>query len=297
MSALPRTILHPGPPENERIIARPAAGKTFSMHLEAGLPLLTAVQRGFAREGFASGVCELAGITFARLSYCIPALAKTPDHVAFYSETFRPAGPTVIEHGALTFGQRDGAPFFHAHGLWREADGKRTGGHILTDQTFLAKPAIVRATGMRGVGFIANPDAETGFTLFAPVDSTAGTHINEPTTLMALRLRPNTDFCSALETVCAANHITQARLRGGVGSTIGARFEDEREAPHFATEVFVRQGSVTTGADGRLEAIVDVGLIDYMAMVHEGRLKRGDNPVLITFELILEANQPWATTS
>ena len=43
----------------------------------------------------------------------------------------RPAGVTRLSAGAMTLGRRDGAPFFHCHALWREADGTLSGGHIL----------------------------------------------------------------------------------------------------------------------------------------------------------------------
>ena len=42
------------------------------------------------------------------------------------------------------------------------------------------------------------------------------------------------------------------------------------------------------GADGALEAALDVALVDYLGGLAEGRLLRGDNPVLMTMELVLE---------
>jgi len=37
-----------------------------------------------------------------------------------------------------------------------------------------------------------------------------------------------------------------------------------------------------------LEATLDVALVDYLGGIAEGRLMRGDNPVLMTMELVLE---------
>jgi len=48
-------------------------------------------------------------------------------------------------------------------------------------------------------------------------------------------------------------------------------------------------GSITPGAGGALEASLDIALVDYTGGVAEGRLIRGDNPVLMTMELVLEA--------
>jgi hypothetical protein len=56
----------------------------------------------------------------------------------------------------------------------------------------------------------------------------------------------------------------------------------------FATELAVSSGSVAAGANGTLEAALDVALVDYLGGLAEGRLVRGDNPVLMTMELVLE---------
>ena len=41
-------------------------------------------------------------------------------------------------------------------------------------------------------------------------------------------------------------------------------------------------------ADGMLEAELDIVLVDYLGGIAEGKLMRGDNPVLMTMELVLE---------
>ena len=56
----------------------------------------------------------------------------------------------------------------------------------------------------------------------------------------------------------------------------------------FATELAITSGEVAAGASGALEASLDVALIDYTGGIGEGRLIRGDNPVLMTMELVLE---------
>ena len=57
----------------------------------------------------------------------------------------------------------------------------------------------------------------------------------------------------------------------------------------FATELAITSGTVAPNADGKLEATLDVALVDYLGGIAEGRLMRGDNPVLMTMELVLEA--------
>ncbi|MDR3487005.1 MAG: DUF296 domain-containing protein [Bradyrhizobium sp.] len=282
-----RSIVQPGSPIPERIQWVEARGRAFSATLAAGLPLLEAARRGFAAEGFAGGALNFRGGALGPFAYVMPALSRTGENAAFYSDTFRPDGVTRLKLGAMTLGQRDGAPFFHCHALWTEAGGRSNGGHILPEETIIAEPFAVEAFGVDGAVFTAEPDPETNFKLFGPVPSrSAGA--TTTSRAFALRLRPNQDFAGALEAFCRAHGIFRARLHGGVGSTIGARFTDGRTVVPFATELAVSSGSIASGAGGRPEAALDVALVDYLGGLAEGRLVRGDNPVLMTMELVLQ---------
>jgi len=282
-----RTIHQPGPPVEERIQWVEARGRGFSFTLQAGVPLLEAARRGFAAQGFSSGVLNFERGALGPFAFVMPALSKTGEHAAFYSDTFRPHGVTRLKSGAMTLGARDGAPFFHCHALWTEANGRVSGGHILPEETVVAEPFEVEAFGIDGATFLAEPDPETHFKLFGPVPSAA---IGAATTSLAfaLRLRPNRDFAGALEAFCRERDITRARVRGGVGSTIGARFVDSRSVEPFATELAVSSGIIESRASGVPEAELDVVLVDYTGGIARGRLLRGDNPVLMTMELVLE---------
>ncbi|MCA1413508.1 DUF296 domain-containing protein [Bradyrhizobium sp. NBAIM20] len=283
-----RSIKQPGAPLPERIQWVEARGRAFSFTLQAGLPLLEAARRGFAAEGFAGGVLNFRHGALGPFAYVMPALSKTGENAAFYSDTFRPAGVTRLRLGSMTLGTRDGAPFFHCHGLWTEADGKTSGGHMMPDETVVAEPFEVEAFGLNGAVFTAEPDAETNFKLFGPV-AAASTGARTTSRAFALRLRPNQDFAGALEAFCRTNGIARAKIHGGVGSTIGARFSHGGVTEPFATELAITAGTIAPGASGALEAALDVALIDYTGGVAEGRLIRGDNPVLMTMELVLEA--------
>jgi predicted DNA-binding protein with PD1-like motif len=292
-----RSILQPGPLAPERIQWIEARGRGFSFTLEAGLPLLEAARRGFAAEGFAGGTLTMKGGALGPFAYVMPALSRTGENAALYSDTFRPSGVTRLKMATMTFGRRDGAPFFHCHGLWTEADGRINGGHMLPEETMIAEPFIVEAFAIDGAVFAAETDPETNFKLFGPIacSSEAGIGSCEATAdarttsrAFALRLRPNQDFANSLEVFCHERGITRARLRGGVGSTIGARFTDGRIVEPFATELAVSSGTIAPGANGALEAELDVSLVDYTGGIAEGRLVRGDNPVLMTMELVLE---------
>ncbi|MCS3726313.1 PCC domain-containing protein [Bradyrhizobium betae] len=282
-----RSIKQPGLPVTERIQWVEARGRAFSFTLQAGLPLLEAARRGFAAEGFAGGVLNFGSGTLAPFAYVMPALSKTGENAAFYSDTYRPGGVTRTRLGSMTLGTRDGAPFFHCHGLWLEADGKASGGHMLPDETVVAEAFEVAAFGLDGAIFTAEPDPETSFKLFGPV-AVASTGARATNRAFALRLRPNQDFAGCLEEFCRAHGIAHAKIHGGVGSTIGARFIHGGVTEPFATELAITAGAIEPGDSGALEAALDVALIDYTGGIAEGRLIRGDNPVLMTMELVLE---------
>jgi predicted DNA-binding protein with PD1-like motif len=283
-----RQIKQPGTPAAQRIQWVEARGRAFSFMLQAGIPLLEAARRGFAAEGFAGGVLNIkGGGTLGPFAYVMPALSKTGENAAFYSETFRPDGNVWLKQATMTLGERDGAPFFHCHGLWLEAHCKVSGGHILPEEAIVAEPFEVEAFGIDGAMFRAEPDPETNFKLFGPVACEAR-DAGATSLAFALRLRPNQDFAHCLEAFCREHGIAHARIRGGVGSTIGARFIDGRVVEPFATELTVTEGQVAPGTGGDLEAQLDIALVDYTGGLAEGRLLRGDNPVLMTMELVLE---------
>jgi predicted DNA-binding protein with PD1-like motif len=282
-----RSIAQPGAPVTERIQWVEARGRAFSFTVEAGLPLLEAARRGFAEAGFAGGVLSMRAGGLGPFAYVMPALSKTGANAAFYSDTFRPAGITRLKCAAMTLGRRDGAPFFHCHGLWTETDGHLHGGHILPEESIVAEPFAVDAFGIDGAMFTAELDSETNFKLFGPVAS-GTTNTKGGCRAFALRLRPNQDFAAALENFCRQRGIFRARIQGGVGSTIGAHFTDGSKVVPFATELAIRSGEIAPNADGKLEATLEVALVDYLGGIAEGRLMRGDNPVLMTMELVLE---------
>jgi predicted DNA-binding protein with PD1-like motif len=282
-----REIVQPGPLVAERIQWVEARGRAFSFTLETGLPLLEAVRRGFSTQGFAGGTLNMAGGALGPFAYVMPALSRTSEHAAFYSDIFRPLGLTRLKLATMTFGVRDGAPFFHCHGLWTEADGRVNGGHMLPEDTVVAEPFEVAAFGIDGAAFVAEPDPETNFKLFGPVVRECS-GASTGSRAFALRLRPNQDVAAALEGFCRDRGIARAKIRGGVGSTVGARFTDGRVVDPFATELAITSGTIAPGRGGALEAELDIALVDYTGGIAEGRLIRGDNPVLMTMELVLE---------
>jgi predicted DNA-binding protein with PD1-like motif len=272
----PSEIRQPGPVAAARVVAIPCRGAPLRLKLKGGERLLDAVAQGFAQAGCESGVAELGALRLDPFRYVMPAPARTAEHAAFYSEVFAPQGGARLHAGALTFGLRDGAPFFHAHALWREADGKESGGHILPEPTFLADDAEIDAFGLDGARFEATQDAETNFKLFEPV--AAAPNGRGERRALALRLRPNIPFLPTLDACAREAGFADWRARGGVGSLIGARFADGAVIAPFATEVFLRAGEA---------APREIGLVDMTGAVRLGAITERDNPVLMTFELCL----------
>jgi len=282
----PGFIQQPGPALEPRLLAAEGRGEPFRFTLEPGLLLVEAMRRGFTAAGCASGTVRLKDAAFGPFTYVMPALSKDDQHAAFYSEFFRPAGIARMHAGALSFGTRDGAAFFHCHGLWREAEGRECGGHVIPEEAVVAEAVEVEAFGVRGARFEVMADPETNFRIFHPTQ-----HPDEHgkgARAFVVRLRPNQDFCGALESFCRERGIARARIHGGVGSTIGVCLTDGTVFENFATEVYIEQGMIEPDAPGGLAAAIDIGLIDYTGRIARGRLVRGDNPVLMTFELVIE---------
>jgi hypothetical protein len=275
-----RSIRQPGPPPPERAVAVPCRATPLRLEIPPGLLLRDAVADAVAARGFDGAVFRFLSGGLGPFAYVMPALSPDGRTAAWYSETYRPEGVTALDTGALTLGVRDGAAFFHAHAIWREASGKRGAGHILPEVATAALPVLLEGVGLHGARFEAAPDPETGFILFAPV--AVGTPPDAPNAL-ALRLRPNQDMTQALEDL--ARPLGPARVEGGVGSTIGARWVGGTgDTDRFATEMFLSDGHIAPGG-GRLTA----GLVTLDGDIRAGRLVRGDNPVLMTLEAVLVA--------
>ncbi|MCK6424151.1 MAG: hypothetical protein L6Q75_03550 [Burkholderiaceae bacterium] len=282
-----RLIQHPGP-SSGRIESVPAGLQAFSQPLAPGFSLLDAVRAAFDAEGATSGVARLRGGVFDPWPYVMPALSRSPAHAVYFSERFEARGPIRLQEATITYGRRGGQPWLHAHVDWRDADGQPHCGHVLPHEAMLTDDsARLDGWALNGAGFEVQPDEETNFSLFRPVLTPVGMPPPDARAL-ALRVPPNVDLCAALESVCRAQGWHSATVRGGVGSTVGAAFEDGRVVEPFVTETLVRHGAIRADAAGALRAEVDVTLVDHLGGRHQGRLARGCNAVLVTFELLLE---------
>lgn len=278
-----RRVRQPGPAEAARAVAVPARAIPIEAELAPGRPLLDALHGLIATCGAETACLSLADGRLDPFGYVMPAVSPDAAHAAWYSAPRHPAGGAAWQQGAVTVGWRKGAPFFHCHGIWTEAAGARGGGHVLPEHAVIAAPMRARGLGLAGARFVTVDDAETGFHLFQPV---ASGEVAAPDAL-ALRLRPNGDITLALEELGRAAGFTGARLAGGVGSTIGARFADGRLVEPFATELFITDAQVHCAGGAGSASRLAIGLVDMTGALAEGSLRRGDNPILMTLEAVL----------
>lgn len=279
-----RSIVQPGPPSTCRAVTVPVGALPIEADLPPGARLLDALSALLARHGVDSACLTLSGGALGPFSYVIPALSPDGSQAAFYSATARPAGHSRIEVAAVTVGTREGEPFFHCHALWTEADGRPGCGHVLPDETIIAASIHVIGSGLVGARFEIHPDPETGFNLFSPV-STIAEVPRGLSRAVAVRLAPNQDLIEALERIGREAEFARSKVQGGVASIIGARFEDAPPVTGFATELLVRDGLIDSAGDG---TVLEIAIVDLDGRIGTGRLVRGDNPVLMTFEGLLQ---------
>jgi len=261
--------------------------------LAPGQTLLKSVATAMRDVGGSSAVMRLSGGALDCFAYCMPALSKTSEHAVYFSETYRVEGVVLLEAATVTYGVREGQPWLHCHAVWTEPGGRRHSGHLLPDQVQVASEILATGSAIQGAAFVVTPDTETNFSLFMP-QSTSSASVsaqgNVPAafgTAYVVRLAPNVDVCLALERFCREHGITAAAIEGGVGSTVGAVFDDGRVVEPFVTELLIRQGEIRLGDDGEPRARIDITMVDYLGGVSEGVLARGHNPVLVTFELVV----------
>jgi predicted DNA-binding protein with PD1-like motif len=275
-----RTLRHPGPPDAVRIDAIRAEPHELRFTLQAGQSLARALTSPLVAAGFQCASVTVRGAALNPFRYVMPNSSPDGTHVAWFSATQTPEGTSRIEQANATVGWTDGAPSIHCHAVWREPDGQRRGGHILPNETLLSEPAEAVAWGFRTVRIETKPDPETNFTLFKPHGEA------DPLgRALVLRVKPNEDILTALETTAHAHGITDGTVRGSLGSLVGAKFADGVAVPDHATEVLVREGFIRNGC-----AAIDMLVVDMQGRVREGWLTRGENPVCITFDLFLELN-------
>lgn len=292
-----RRIEHQGPCTEDPIQTVSSQCLTVYETLRSGQTILEAFAALLKKYNVVSAVARLESGLLFPASYVLPALSTDPEYAVYYSQTYEAFNPLVLSEGAVTIGLRDQKPWLHCHARWTDAQGQLHCGHLLPEQTFLAQDTLVELTLLFDAAFEVCPDEHTRFSLFKPRANPAqraehGAASNPPpmpssvTPGVLVRIGPNVDFGLALLEACARHSINSALVYGGVGSVVGAVFDDGRVVEPFVTELMVRRGYVDRSNQ---QVTLDIALIDYTGTVSEGCLSLGENPVLVTCELVLIA--------
>ncbi len=295
-----RTLKHPGPSGLSQTTVVPAKTRPVRFFLEPGNPFLAALQHQLESLQAVSAVAEIKGGSFNPFMYVMPALSKTPDHAVYFSDRFEPQGEVRLVEGCVTYGFNQGKPMLHCHARWIDSNGRSGCGHLLPHECMIHEPIEVTAWVLEGAQFQVIPDRETNFSLFQPVgieqvDNLVDSLAN-PQTAYAIRIGANQDVCQTIESICLEHNIHQACFVGGVGSTIGARFADGTIVEPHVTELYLNSGKVTF-ENGQHDVSINVTMIDYLGGISSGRLVPGDNPVLVTMELVMVAEHIAPTRS
>lgn len=282
-----RTIDHPGPVVESPVQSLPTRILTVKARIPAGVSLLDGFADLLRHYGCQSAVARLGSSRLWPVAYVLPAISRSPDHAVYYSERHCPEHPLSLTSGAVTVGSREGQTWLHCHARWQDEAGIWHCGHLLPDETMLADHLDVELTLLLDAGFVVCYDTHTNFSLFKPQPMQALGYADvAPEHGLCVRIAPNVDLCKAIEAICQDNRLTEVRILGGVGSTIGAVFDDGRVVEPFVTELMIEKGHVVS-RHGRAQAHLEVALIDFQGGVHRGTLARGQNPVLVTCEFVL----------
>jgi predicted DNA-binding protein with PD1-like motif len=280
-----RHIHHPGPVSPERTAEAAGGPVPLRFVLEPGYSVDAAIARGFAASGCIGGFVTLRGGQCEPFRFVMPAASPDAHHAAWFSDTFAPEGLVEITRACAIVGQRDGKPFVHCHGIWETTEGTRMG-HMLAPDTVVAESMEVTGIGLRGATFKALPDPETNFTLFEPLPVAEDRQEPAGPRVLLAKVRPNEDISLAIEDICSRQGIGRANVHG-IGSLNGVRFTDGGRVDAYATEVLIHEGRVES-AQGRPRASLQIDVVDMEGQVFSGNLVHGDNPVCITFELVIE---------
>jgi predicted DNA-binding protein with PD1-like motif len=274
-----RSLRQPGPRHPSRIDIFRGDPHALQFALKPGVTLNEAITTPLVGAGFQSGTVTFMGTGLNPFQYVMPGPADDSSHVAYFTAPRAPSGTTRIELANATIGWAGGKPFIHCHAAWIEPDGRRRGGHILPHETIVAESGEATAWGFHSPRIEATPDPETNFTLFQPSGVADGVGRG-----VVARIKPNEDIIVSLETIARTCGIRNALVRGSLGSLIGAHFTDGRNVEDHATEVLVREGHIRDG-----KAALELLVVDMQGQVHAGWLRRGENLVCITFDVVLES--------
>ena len=109
--------------------------------------------------------------------------------------------------------------------------------------------------------------------------------------LLTIRIRPNIDLVGGIEQICAEQSIAHAEVRSAVGSLTDAVLmtaASKKTVSGPGLEIALTSGHVEPGSGGKPKARLFGLVSDSEGRPHGGEFVRGDNPVFVTLELVLQ---------
>ncbi len=109
--------------------------------------------------------------------------------------------------------------------------------------------------------------------------------------LLTVRVRPNLDLTLGIEALCSDHGVRHAEIRAAVGSLTDAVLvgpNGRRTIAGPGLEVALTAGRVAPDQDGRPHAQLYGLVSDGDGRPYGGEFARGENPVFVTLELVLQ---------
>ncbi len=271
-----RRCPQPGPPRAKARDSAPCMATPVLVPLGAEANLLNALGAWMLAEAFDGAMLTLADVPVTGLRYVLPDASTDPNFAAFYSPDHCLHGPGFIRSGQMTLGWRDGAPFAHCHGVFEDASGHLACGHLRVESCVLGAGAALTGHALHGATFEAQPCGETNFVLLTPVFL-----CKAKANAAIVKLSPNEEIGAALAAAASAHHLENVTVHG-LGSLVGAVFEDGKTLERMETEFFFDRARVYAG-----NADLSITIVEAGGRRLSGRLAPGANAVLMTVEALL----------
>jgi predicted DNA-binding protein with PD1-like motif len=109
--------------------------------------------------------------------------------------------------------------------------------------------------------------------------------------VITARIRPNVDLVEGIEQICTELGIVRAEVRSAIGSLTDAVLlagTSKKLVEGAGLEIALASGHVGPDVDGQLRARLFGLVSDGDGRPHAGEFARGENPVFVTLELVLQ---------
>ncbi|MGI9483756.1 MAG: PCC domain-containing protein [Hyphomicrobiales bacterium] len=304
-----RRVTHPGQPIEPRILSCISPhGQDMFVRLREGEDLFNGTAAALSSIGVETSGIRIAGGGLKSFSYCTGVEDPSGYRVATFSEPKFPPPPITLIAGNIILGlDEDGQLKTHCHAVFADAAGKVHAGHLLPGECAVGEQGASLFVSSAGkAGLQVQFDPETNFPIFHPTDSQGDAKMSETDSsstvengrfgrVITARIRPNTDFVTGIEELCAAHDISHGEIRGCVGSlmdaTLASGTTDEPRITEVAgpgLEIAVSCGVVRLGDNDFPRAKLSGLVANGAGEAYAGEFVRGRNLVFVTMEVVLQ---------